>query len=88
MLQDVMREVARAHGMSDRSFDVNLATYIEAGTLTAAERNLLLSLSHYERVAWLREQMIAGRFTADAAPMIGIDFEAHGFILPEGLAKW
>lgn len=84
MLINVMRTMAHDAGWSDDAFDLALSVYIQAGTMTEAERQALVHMTHEQRMQWL----ISKRYPIDALPMVSLDFDAHGFITRAGLAKF
>lgn len=84
-LINVMRHMATEQGMDDRDFDVSLSVYIEHGTLTETERQQLLGMEPSDRSRWLVAER---RYPIDALPAVMLDFNAHGYLTVEGLARF
>jgi hypothetical protein len=84
-LINVMRHMATEQGMTDHDFDVSLSVYMEHGTLTEAERQQLLAMDPNSRRYWLVAER---RYPFDALRAVALDFDAHGYITVEGLARF
>ncbi|WP_313864882.1 hypothetical protein [Mycobacterium sp.] len=84
-LINVMRHIASEQGMSDYDFDVSLSAYIGHGTLTEAERQQLLAMAPTDRSLWLVAER---RYPIDALRAVVLDFNAHGYLTVEGLARF
>jgi hypothetical protein len=84
-LINVMRHMASEQGMTDYDFDVSLSVYIEHGTLTEAERQQLLTMQPSDRSMWLVAER---RYPVDALRAVVLDFNAHGYLTVEGLARF
>lgn len=83
-LVNVMWTMVEDAGWSRADFDTALSVYISAGTMTEGERQRLVTMTDAERLDWLASK----RYPVDAMPMVSLDFDAHGFITPTGLARF